>query len=129
MIELTINNVDIAEYVTKIHFESSPDQKRNSGFTNYDGTTVYGVDGQSFKHTIQVTAEGVPDSTAADLDDELHSGTVSVLYTSPASSTGYFACTAYSAEPDEGSHEDGSDPDWNITFTLESVSETSGDGL
>jgi len=132
MISLSIENIDLSGYITKIRYESSPDQK-NSGdsFINWDGTDIYGEEGRTFKKIIRATAEGVPSSSASALDTVLHSDSFSVTYTSPASYAGDFVCTSYSAEPDEGSHEDGGSPDWNITFTLESASpeSSSGSGL
>ena len=132
MIELTVGNIDLKDYITKIRFDSSPDtRKSGEGFINYDGTDIYGEEGKTFRNTIQATAEGVPDAVAAGLDTVLHSERFEVTYTSPTHSSGNFECTSYSAEPDEGSHEDGSSPDWNITFTIESASpeSSSGSGL
>ena len=132
MIELTVGSIDLKDYITKIRFDSSPDS-RNSGesFINYDGTNIYGEEGITFRNTIQATVEGVPDAVAAELDEVLHSESFEVAYTSPAHSSGIFECTSYSAEPDEGSHEDGSSPDWNIAFTIASASpeSSSGSGL
>lgn len=130
MISLNIGNTDLSGYITKIRFERSPYTKLNNSFINYDGTEICGEGGRFFKTVIPVTAEGVPESTAAALDAVLHSESFNVTYTSPAGTTGTFICTSYSAEPDEGSHEDGSTPDWNLNFTIESASpESTGSGL
>lgn len=130
MITLSIGNVDMSEYITKITFESSPDTRESKTFTNYDGTIIGGAEGRKFKKIIKAYAEGVPNDIAANLDDVLHSESFSVSYTSPAQSSGDFVCSSYSAEPDEGSHESGSIPEWNVSFTIESAQpKSSGDGL
>ena len=193
MISLSIGNIDLKEYITKIHFEVSPYEytisqeetgsggsgssvgSGNSGgsgssgnstnsrdyFLNYDGKKVYAsywvedpddpgnssgddsgnsggesggnnndnnnnnpgnnqpVTVRTFKTVIRCTLEGLPDNIAAQLSTILRNDTFTASYTSPDLQSGEFLCTSYSAEPDEGSHEDGDPPDWNIDLVIE----------
>ena len=160
MISLSIGNICLDDFITKIRFEISPyEVKSDSGgggsggssdsrdyFLNYDGRKIYASydaeepdddsdsdpDSSSedeqetfryFKTLIKCTLEGLPENKAAALSTILQNDTFTASYTSPALQSGVFLCTSYSAEPDEGSHEDGSTPDWNIDLVIETPEE------
>ena len=171
MISLSIGNIDLKNYITKIRFEISPyeitpeSSESGSGsgssasadsrdyFLNYDGRKIYASysaeepsgdddDGdddtggdepeqetvRAYKTIIRCSLEGLPDRIASNLTSVLQTEYFNASYTSPNFNSGNFICTSYSAEPDEGSHEDGSSPDWNIDLVIETQEETLPDG-
>jgi hypothetical protein len=122
MIKLIVGNIDISEYITAMNINRSPyTVDGSSDFENWDGEIAYAE--KLWKTSIKVSAEGVPNGIAQQIENVVCANGFDVTYTSPAEKTAGFICTSYSAEADEGSHEDGSEPDWNIDLTLESSSD------
>lgn len=119
MFELTIAGNNVAEWVTGFVVDSSP--ASDNGFTNYDGSKVYGNGGSIVKLDIRLGR--VPTDISKALASAVESGDVTVSYTSPTPTSAKFIKKRYQASAKaKGSA-------WDISLSLESAAPVGGDCL
>lgn len=119
MFELVIAGKNVAEWVTKFDVDSSPSS--TDGFTNHDGSKVYGNGGSIVKLDIRLGR--VPTDISKALSSAVESGEVEVSYTSPTPTSAKFVKKRYQASVKaKGSA-------WDISLSLESAAPVGGDCL
>ena len=119
MFELTIAGNNVAEWVTGFVVDSSP--ASDNGFTNYDGSKVYGNGGSIIKLDIRLGR--VPTSISQKISAAVENGEVAVTYTSPTPTSAKFVKKRYQASAKTKGTA------WDISLSLESAAPIGGDCL
>lgn len=123
MVKLKIAGIAVHQYTVSYSCQASPVEGDNS-FYDVNGNNISDIKGDEIQ--LEISLEGVPDSTAQELSSALMAESFDVEYTNPMPVHGKFRKTSYLAEcddpdPDNPDYEDTSGVEWNIRLTLRSA--------